>query len=108
MAQSHGEGLPNEAGNGRHAGGDFAPAERLALAAAPSFATMALFTLVCGDAAPTLICMAAPGHAPANGMVVMYLLMSVFHAPPWLKLLSAWRRRRRAARAVPGPEAGGA
>jgi hypothetical protein len=30
--------------------------------------------------------MAAPRPLPLNGMVVMYTLMSVFHAGAWLKL----------------------
>jgi hypothetical protein len=28
-------------------------------------------------------------------MVPMYLLMSAFHLPPWLKLISGWRGRGR-------------
>jgi hypothetical protein len=34
---------------------------------------------------PDVLCAAA---SPLSGMVPMYVLMSVFHAPPWLKLLS--------------------
>ncbi len=62
----------------------------LSLAAAPTFAVMALFTGVLGDSAD-MMCMAAHGQAPMNGMVLMYLLMSLFHAAPWLKLLSSQR-----------------
>ena len=60
-------------------------ADWLSLAAAPTFAVMALLTLAGG--APDMLCSASP----LAGMVPMYLLMSAFHAAPWLKLLS--RRR---------------
>jgi hypothetical protein len=43
---------------------------------------MALLTLAGG--APDMLCSASP----LTGMVPMYLLMSAFHAAPWLKLLS--------------------
>jgi hypothetical protein len=64
-------------------------AEWLSLAAAPIFAIMALLTGVFGGGA--MVCTAAHGAFPLSGMVPMYLLMSVFHAPPWLKLISARR-----------------
>ena len=32
------------------------------------------------------LCSAGPA-APLGGMAAMYLLMSVFHLPPWLKLV---------------------
>jgi len=63
----------------------------LSLAAAPTFATMALLTRIHGGA-PDMIC-AAMGASPLNGMAPMYLLMSVFHLAPWLKLISGQRRR---------------
>jgi len=59
--------------------------EWLSLAAAPTFAIMALLTLAGG--APDMLCSASP----LTGMVPMYLLMSAFHSAPWLKLAS--RRR---------------
>ena len=65
----------------------------LSLAAAPTFAIMALLTATIGDA--DMICSAMQGASPLSGMVPMYLLMSVFHVAPWLKLLS---RQRNAAR----------
>ena len=65
-------------------------ADWLSLAAAPTFAVMALLTLAGG--APDMLCSASP----LTGMVPMYLLMSAFHAAPWLKLLS--RRRSDAGR----------
>jgi hypothetical protein len=64
----------------------------LRLAAAPTCAIMALLTGVNGS--PTdLLCSAAHDASPLSGMAAMYLLMSIFHAPPWLKLLSSRRKR---------------
>jgi hypothetical protein len=62
----------------------------LCLAAAPTFAIMALFTSVLGGT-PHMLCSAAPDALPLNGMASMYLLMSAFHSAPWLKLISARR-----------------
>jgi glycerol-3-phosphate acyltransferase PlsY len=62
----------------------------LALAAAPTFAIMALLTAVVGNGAMDSLCLAAHS-SPLGGMVPMYLLMSAFHLAPWLKL--AGRRR---------------
>ena len=59
-------------------------ADWLGLAAAPAFATMAVMT-VClgGDMEP--VCSA---HGSLmSGMIPMYLLMSAFHAGPWLRLI---------------------
>ena len=53
----------------------------LHLAAAPSFAGMALVTAL-GEGPADAIC----GGGPLGGMTVMYLLMSAFHAAPWLTL----------------------
>ncbi|MEA2913873.1 MAG: hypothetical protein QOJ15_5954, partial [Bradyrhizobium sp.] len=65
-------------------------ADWLYLAAAPTFAVMALLTGVPGGA-PDMLCSAAPGASPLSGMVAMYLLMSAFHLAPWLKLFSSRR-----------------
>ena len=65
-------------------------ADWLYLAAAPSFAIMALLTGVFGGA-PDMLCSAAPGASPFGGMVAMYLLMSALHLAPWLKLFSSRR-----------------
>ncbi|MGV6872217.1 hypothetical protein ACUSIJ_05925 [Pseudochelatococcus sp. B33] len=55
----------------------------LSLAAMPTFATMALLAGMSGE--PASICTAANDALPLSGMALMYLLMSVFHMPPWLK-----------------------
>jgi hypothetical protein len=62
----------------------------LYLAAAPTFAIMALLTGVLG-ASPDMLCAAMQDASPLGGMVPMYLLMSAFHLPPWLKLISSRR-----------------
>jgi hypothetical protein len=59
-------------------------ADWLALAAAPTFATMALLTAASGGS--DMICAVAQDASPFGGMVWMYLLMSAFHSAPWLKL----------------------
>ena len=68
-----------------------AAARRLAnglyLAAAPTFATMALLTGVLGGGSPDALCSTASA-SPLGGMVPMYLLMSAFHSAPWLKLIA--------------------
>ncbi|MEZ2131934.1 hypothetical protein AAE028_29795 [Sinorhizobium sp. CB9] len=65
----------------------------LSLAAAPTFAIMALLSAAGGSA--DMICSAMhegmQEGLPFSGMVPMYVLMSVFHCTPWLKLLSARR-----------------
>jgi hypothetical protein len=58
----------------------------LGLAAAPTFAIMALLTYVSGEGAD-MMSSAAQGVSPLSGMVPMYLLMSAFHSAPWLKLI---------------------
>jgi hypothetical protein len=62
-------------------------AKWLCLAAAPTFAAMALLTGVAGGGPMDALCTAGHG-SPLNGMVPMYLLMSAFHSAPWLKLIS--------------------
>jgi hypothetical protein len=63
----------------------------LCLAAAPTFAIMALLTAVRGGGPPDLFCAAIQEASPLSGMVCMYLLMSAFHSAPWLKLISSRR-----------------
>jgi hypothetical protein len=59
----------------------------LGLAAAPTFALMALVTSIHGADAD-MGCMPAQGVSLLSGMAPMYLLMSAFHSAPWLKLIS--------------------
>ncbi len=66
-------------------------ADWLCLAAAPTFAIMALLTVVFSGGPPDMLCAAAHQASPLSGMVPMYLLMSAFHTPPWLKLISSRR-----------------
>jgi len=63
----------------------------LYLAAAPTFAIMALLTGVLGGGSPDALC-SIVSASPLSGMVPMYLLMSAFHSASWLKLISSRRR----------------
>ena len=56
----------------------------LCLAAAPTFALMALLSCLQGSDA-AMLCM---GGSPLTGMAAMYLLMSAFHLAPWLRVIS--------------------
>ena len=67
-----------------------AVAGRLGFAAAPIFALMAGISAA-GSPGMT---MCSATIVPINDMALMYLLMSFFHLPPWLKLLSARSQRR--------------
>ena len=69
-------------------------ADWLCLAAAPTFAIMALLASALGGP-PAMLCSAAHDASPLSGMVPMYVLMSAFHLTPWLKLVS---KRRSGAR----------
>jgi hypothetical protein len=71
---------------------DLGAANWLSLAAAPTFALMALLTGVFGGG-PQMLCAAAQSSSPLSGMVLMYLLMTAFHSTPWLKLISSRRNR---------------
>ena len=83
----------NETGRRSHAA--FGAAGWLGLAAAPTFAIMALLTFVSSGRAD-MMCSPAHGVSPLSGMVSMYLLMSAFHSAPWLKLISRrWSVARR-------------
>jgi hypothetical protein len=71
------------AGGGHAASG---AAGWLGLAAAPTFAIMALWTgLFSGQA--DMLCMGMRDASPLNGMTLMYALMSAFHSAPWVKLI---------------------
>jgi hypothetical protein len=66
----------------------------LSLAASPTFALMALLTSLHGAVPADMLC--ASTHASRiTGMTTMYLLMSVFHTTPWLKLLRTRADRMR-------------
>jgi hypothetical protein len=53
----------------------------LGLAASPTFALMAW-----NEAHSIALCSSASHTLPIGGMTAMYLLMSLFHLPSWLKL----------------------
>jgi hypothetical protein len=59
-------------------------ADRLALAATPTFAVMALLTIVL-DSDAAMLC--GGGASSLTGMATMYLLMSAFHAGPWVRIM---------------------
>ncbi|UIJ45652.1 hypothetical protein LZK98_01430 [Sphingomonas cannabina] len=63
----------------------------LSLAAMPACAVMALHSAVQGSAAD-MLCSAA-GTSPLGGMTAMWVLMSVIHAPPWIRLASQRERQ---------------
>jgi hypothetical protein len=65
----------------------------LPLAAAPTFAIMALLAAVTGGGPFESLCSTA--LSPIGGMIPMYLLMSAFHLPPWLNLIAGQRGRGR-------------
>jgi hypothetical protein len=78
----------NQAGRTLHKAG----AERwLSLAAAPTFAMMALLTAIQNAGMPAMLCSTAPDASPWTGMVAMHALMSAFHSAPWLRLITEWR-----------------
>lgn len=70
-------------------------ADWLALAAAPTFAFLALLTGVLDGHTPGMLCLPMHDASPLSGMVPMYLAMSVFHLTPWLRLMQAAPRGRR-------------
>jgi hypothetical protein len=62
-------------------------ADWLSLAAAPTFAMMAVLTFVVGSGPANTLCSVAHGASPLSSMVAMYGVMSVFGLGPWLKLV---------------------
>lgn len=78
-----------EAGRG---GASLPAAEALCLAATPTFAMMAVMSVVRDGAGSDPLCTAAFGGAPIGSMAAMYLLMSLFHAPAWLRWVAARRK----------------
>ena len=69
-------------------------ADWLCLAAAPTFATMALLTGLLGGGPPDMFCAGAQDASVLSGMVPMYVLMSAVHSAPWLKLISRPTKHR--------------
>ncbi|WP_241055097.1 hypothetical protein [Achromobacter xylosoxidans] len=87
----NGGGQGADSGAGLHDGGRAARiagafADRLALAATPVFALMALLAAVREAGAMATLCGA--GASLFDGMAWMYALMSVLHAGPWLRRLA--------------------
>src|SRR5690348_15564481 len=74
-----------------HAAAALGATDWLCLAAAPTFAIMALLTSILGRSPHEMLCSAAHDSSPLSGMACMYLLMSAFHAGPWLKLIARLR-----------------
>ncbi len=83
----HRPGAITAAGRDRSA---LAAADWLALAAAPSFALMALLTAI-PDGQPAALCLTGDG-SPLGSMTLMYMLMSAFHLAPWLRLIAGRRQ----------------
>jgi hypothetical protein len=61
----------------------------LSLAAAPTFAAMALVSA--SSPGDPMTCIMAPQASPLTGMAAMYVLMCAFHLAPWLRLLAGRR-----------------
>jgi hypothetical protein len=80
---------PAAASGGRGATAARGLADWLGFAATPTFAAMAGLTAVFGGGPMETLC---SGGSPLGGMVPMYLLMSAFHAAPWLRLIAGRRR----------------
>ncbi|ESY62649.1 MULTISPECIES: hypothetical protein [Mesorhizobium] len=79
-------------------------ADWLCLAAAPTFAVMALLSCLQGGDAAMLCMGSSPLTSPSftglsltgpslTGMPAMYLLMSAFHLAPWLRVISGREAR---------------
>jgi hypothetical protein len=64
-----------------------AAAKWLSFAAAPTFAIMAVLTIVLDNSVPNALC-AETGSLWPGGMAPMYSLMAAFHLAPWLRLIS--------------------
>ena len=69
----------------------------LCLAAAPTFAIMALLTAFPAPVRRTCSARPAQHASPLSGMAAMYWLMSAFHSAPWLKLIQPVQQRLDAA-----------
>jgi hypothetical protein len=67
-------------------------ADWLHLAAAPTFAVMAVLSGAFGGS-PDMLCASMHHASPLSGMTAMYALMSAFHVAPWLRLIASRARR---------------
>ena len=52
---------------------------------------MAVLTEAVDGGAADILCSAAPAGLPISGMTLMYALMSIFHAAPWIRLATPTR-----------------
>ncbi|WP_191488483.1 hypothetical protein [Pseudomonas sp. FEN] len=68
-------------------------ADWLCLAAAPTFASMAVLTAANTDL--DMACASMQGPWPLNSMVTMYLIMAAVHLSPWLRLIGGHAGRSR-------------
>ena len=73
------------------AAGAIGAADGLRYAAAPIFALMALLAGFDSGGASLWLCSAAHEASPFGGMALMYGLMALVHAPPWLKAIARQR-----------------
>ncbi len=62
----------------------------IGFAASPTFALMAWIS---ANDMQGMICASDPDILPIGGMAFMYLLMSVFHLSPWVRIVSAISRQ---------------
>ncbi len=92
MSKAHTSGAQFGEGSGSGLAAAPGAAGWLRLAAAPTFAVMALLTGVQSSGQPDILCSTMLSASPLGGMVPMYVLMAAFHLPPWLALIA--RRRR--------------
>jgi hypothetical protein len=87
MSEAHTSGAPFGGCVGSGSAPALGTAGWLSLGAAPVFALMALWTGLLGQ--PDMLCTPTHDSSWLNGMALMYALMSLFHAAPWLKLISS-------------------
>jgi hypothetical protein len=71
-------------------------ADWLSLGAAPTLIFMATLTAILDGGEHEVFCSAASHTSALGGMAPMYMMMSVFHLVPWLKLITRWRNGARA------------
>src|SRR5258708_22902759 len=95
MSEALGRSAGDAKGQGSRTTATLGAADWVGLAAAPTFAIMALLTGVLGGGKMAMICGTAQAPSSIGGMVPMYLLMSGFHSAPWLKLIANRRSSSR-------------